>query len=65
MLCRFVGWSVCLSQKCKCPIFQHIIANRGRAEEGKEKEEKEGKEEEDEKEEEKKYWESEEQREGE
>ena len=24
----FVGWSVCLSQKCKCPIFQHIIANR-------------------------------------
>ena len=56
MLCRFVGWSVCLSQKCKCPIFQHIIANRGRAEEGKEKEEKE---------EEKKYWESEKQREGE
>ena len=44
MLCQFVGWSVCLSQKCKCPIFQHIIANRGRTEEGKEKEEKEGKE---------------------
>ena len=63
MLCRFDGWSVCLSKKCKCPIFQHIIANRGRAEEGKEKEEKEGKEEE--KEEEKKYWESEKQREGE
>ena len=61
MLCRFDGWSVCLSQKCKCPIFQHIIANRGRAEEGKEKEEKEGKEEE----KEKKDWEKEKQREGE
>ena len=24
---RFVGRSVRLSQKCKCPIFQHIIAN--------------------------------------
>ena len=25
---RSVGRSVCLSQKFKCPIFQHIIANK-------------------------------------
>ena len=28
MLCRSVGRSVGLSQKFKCPIFQHIIANK-------------------------------------
>ena len=22
-----VGWSVCLSRKCKCPIFKHLTAN--------------------------------------
>ena len=28
MVGRSVGWSVGLSQKFKCPIFQHIIANK-------------------------------------
>ena len=28
MLCWLVGRSVRLSQKSKCPIFQHIIANK-------------------------------------
>ena len=53
---RLVGRSVRLSQKFKCPIFQHIIANKYlfhlgddvKEEEGEEKEEEEKEEKEEE-----------------